>query len=289
MLFKKPIPFLEAIAMRRAKKLLPTTLGSKELSALAPAIRERAMFSARVTNTQFLSKADKLINGIVSPTSSTGPGARKSPLSRIEARAELQNYLDSIQYKAPKASGPEGPTPRRGKAGSLQDLSSNRRIDLIVDTNVKMAHGFGQHAIANDPDIIDAIPCQELYRLGNRKVPRDWVTRWTAAGGKIYGGRMIARKDSSVWTSISRFGSAYPPFDFNSGMWTREIFRREAEELGVITNRDVIKPDTRNFNDNVEATFPKGVSKGLATAVLDAFKDIAVLEAGKLILKGATV
>ncbi len=276
MLFSKPIPFKEAIASRKAKKLLPTTLGSRELAELAPEIRERAMFSARVTDTQFLANADRLINDIVS-TQGTGLGKRTSPLSRIEARAELQNYLDSIRYKAPK-----------GKEGTLQDLSSNGRLDLIVDTNVKMAHGYGQFAVQNDPDIIDAIPCLELIRNEPRKEPRtNWPQRFVAAGGALYGGRMIARKDSPVWSNLSRFGLPYPPFDYNSGMGTREIFRREAEELGVIKRSDIVKPQERNLNDNVEASVPKGLSKGLATAVLDAFKDIAVLEAGKLILKGA--
>jgi hypothetical protein len=29
--------------------------------------------------------------------------------------------------------------------------------------------------------------------------------------------RMIARKDSPIWEALSRFGTPYPPFDFNSG------------------------------------------------------------------------
>jgi len=277
-IFDKPIPFLEAIASRKAKKLLPTTLGSRELAELAPEIRERSFFSAKVAKLPFLKKADRLINDIVS-TQGTGLGERTSPLSRIEARAELQNYLDSIQYEAPK-----------GKKGGLQDLSSNGRLDLIVDTNVKMAHGYGQFAVQNDPDIMDDIPCLELIRNEPRNEPRtDWPQRFVSAGGQLYGGRMIARKDSPVWTSLSRFGLPYPPFDYNSGMGTREIFRREAEELGVIKRSDIVKPQERSFNDNVEAPFPKGISKGLATAVLDAFKDVAELEAGKLILKGAAV
>lgn len=276
MIFSNPIPFAEALASRKAKRLLPTKAGSRELAKLGPQILNQAMFSAKVTNSQFLAQADKLINGIVSPLSSSGPDGRKSPLSRIEARAELQNYLDSIKYQAPK-----------GKEGGLQDLRSNARINLIVDTNVKMAHGFGQNTLENDPDILDDIPCKELYRLGARKAPRDWISRWLDNGGKLYSGRMIARKDDPVWTAISRFGNAWPPFDYNSGMWTREITRTEAEQLGVIKRSTVVKPSAAKLTDNVSATMPQGISKGLADALLNAFKDTAVLEAGKLILKGA--
>jgi len=275
MLFSKPIPFKEAIASRKAKRLLPTSAGSAELAKLAPQIRERAMFSARVTDKDFLVRADQLINGIVSPLSSPGgkPG-RKSPLSRIEARGKLQDYLDSIQYEAPK-----------GKEGSLQDLRSNARINLIVDTNVKMAHGYGQFAMENDPEILDDIPCKELYRLGARKTPRDWISRWAAAGGKLTSGRMIARKDDPIWTKISRFGNGYPPFDYNSGMWTREIFRSEAEDLGVIKRSDIIKPQERGFNEDVSASMPKGISKGLAGVL----KQVFTVVGEKLILEGVAI
>jgi hypothetical protein len=39
------------------------------------------------------------------------------------------------------------------------------------------------------------------------------------AGGQIFGGRMIALKSDPIWTAISAFGTPYPPFDYNSGMW----------------------------------------------------------------------
>ena len=68
---------------------------------------------------------------------------------------------------------------------------------------------------------------------------------------------MIARKDDPIWTQISRFGTPYPPFDFNSGMETRGIGRREAVALGVIGATEAVQPKPRGFNDDVEAAAPK--------------------------------
>lgn len=268
----KPTPFKEALQSRRVKKLMPTTAGTAELSKLAPAIRERAMFSARVTNVDFLSRADSLVNNLVSPASVTATGAQA--FNPIEARTQLKEYLASVNYQ-----------PEEIDAGGLKDLSSDRRLNVILDTNTKMAHGYGQFAQANDADIIDAFPCQELYRLEERKEKRAWRDRWVRAGGKLYGptARMIARKDDPIWTAISRFGTPYPPFDFMSGMWVEEVDRAEAETLGVIKRSDIIEPQTRQFNEAVEAAVPD-VSKSLLKSIAAAFGKSIKLEAGKLIL-----
>lgn len=275
MLFNSPIPFAEAIASRKVKQLLPTVAGSAEIARLAPEIRERAMFSARVEDANFLARADRLINGIVSPASSPGAGGgRTSPFNEAEARTAIKEYLASIGYQ-----------PDEKKAGGLQDLSSDMRLNLIIKTNNDMAAGAGQFTVQNDPDILDAFPCLKLYRLESRKEERDWERRWVRAGGKLFAGRMIARKDDPVWRAISAFGNPYPPFDYNSGMWTEEVSRTEAEQLGVIRRSTVVAPQKLSFNKGVEAAFPQNVSTGLADAILEAFKGIAKLQAGKLIME----
>lgn len=270
----KPTPFKEALKAREVKKLMPTQAGTAELSRLAPEIRERAMFSARVTNLDFLQRADGLINNLVSPNAVKAAGGMA--FNPIEAKAQLREYLASVGYQ-----------PDEADRGGLKDLSSDLRLNVILDTNVKMAHGYGQFAQQNDADLIDSFPCLELYRLESRKEPRKWRERWVRAGGKLSGaGRMIARKDDPIWTAISRFGQPYPPFDFNSGMWTEEVGRKEAEELGVIKRSDVIEPQSRNFNEDTEAAMPD-VSDSLLSAVLEAFGETIKLEAGKLILQTA--
>ena len=265
-----PIPFAEALASRTIRQLLPTAAGSAELARLAPEIRERAFFSARVEDMNFLARADRFINGIVSPASS--PGARPdraSPLNPVEARTALKDYLAAAGYQ-----------PEPGTTGGLRDLSSDTRLNLILKHNTDLAAGAGQFAVQNDPDIIDAFPALELIRREAREEERDWHSRWAAAGGHLYAGRMIARKDDPIWTDISAFGTPYPPFDFNSGMGTREIDRAEAEALGVVKRSTVVEPQTRGLNEKIEINFPQDISSGLADILQTVFETAA----GKIIL-----
>jgi hypothetical protein len=65
---------------------------------------------------------------------------------------------------------------------------------------------------------------------------------------------MIALKTDPVWAAISRFGTPYPPFDFNSGMGVRDISRRECLSLGIIAEDWRPENDpVQDFNANVEA------------------------------------
>lgn len=249
MLFSSPIKFVEALKSRKLKKLMPTSASSAQIQQLAPEIRERAFFMARVNHAGMVAKTDHVI------AAALGDGT--DAINPATARAELKIHLQSIGYD------PDNPLTgfEPAKAGSLRDLSSDARLNLVLDTNLKMAHGYGQFEKANDPDILDAFPCWELYRLESRKEERAWHSRWVAAGGKLYGsGRMIARKDDSIWSNLGPFGLPYPPFDYNSGMWTEEIDRDEAEALGVIKSSTVVAQQDRGFNDEVQGAVPSGLT-----------------------------
>ena len=65
---------------------------------------------------------------------------------------------------------------------------------------------------------------------------------------------MIALVNDPIWTEISRFGTPYPPFDFNSGMWTRPVSREEATEFGLVNDHTRITPQDRGFNDDLQLT-----------------------------------
>ena len=272
-IFSKPVPFDEALNSSRIKKLLPTAASSAELSKLNAEIRERARFMARVNHAGFISHLDAGITSLLNPSDRSGPA------DAAELRLQLKQHLASIGYDP--ENPPEGFEP--AKPGSIRDISSDSRLDLTIDTNTRMAYGYGQHLKSNDPDILDAFPCRELLREESRKEEREWRQRWIGAGGKLYGGgRMIARKDDPIWPAISAFGNPYPPFDWNSGMGVEEVDRAEAEALGVIKPSTVVQRDDRSFNQDVAVAMPKGISSGLATALQTVFKvagEMLILEA----------
>ncbi len=247
MLFTEPLPFKDALASAKVKAILPTNLTSEQLSQLPAAVRERSLFSARVANTSFLDELQGTIGDILEPFK--GPRGATEGLGLAEARLQLTDVLDRFNYV------PDAPE-------TITDLSSDQRLNLILETQTKMARGYGQWAEGQDESILDAWPAQELYRGEDRKEPRDWPQRWQEAGGTLYEspvsdypeGRMIALKNDPIWEEISAFGLPYPPFDFNSGMDIRDISRQEAEQLGILTGDEAPEPQERDFAKDLEAS-----------------------------------
>jgi hypothetical protein len=221
------------------------------------------MFSARVANASILQEMSDKIGRIVEQAA--GGGAPGSYMDAGKFREEMRDFLDSIGYVPPAPTGNK-------MIDELVDLTSQRRLDLIVKTNVSMARGYGQHVQSYSPELLDAFPCQELFRLGQRKEPRDWQTIWRDKGGTIYGGRMIAEKGDAIWADISRFGNPYPPFDFGSGMWVKDVPRAVAVRLGVISKGDKIKakPTALKGKFQIGDAFSSEIASQLRGALHDA-------------------
>lgn len=250
MTFRTPLPFAEALESRQVRQLLPTDFRTRLLDQIPAQLRERAIFSAGVTKVEVLQQFEE---GITALTTGTG--------DRATQRAEAKKLLDSLGYR-----------PVEGEEGTLTDLSSDARLNLILDTNTEMAFGYGQWKQGQDPAILDQWPAQELIRVRDSRVPRDWAQRWTEAGGEFYGQRMIALKNSPIWTRLSRFGLPYPPFDFNSGMGVQDVDRTEAVALGLIDRDTELLPQDRDFNQDLQAA-PEVSAGALQEQMLATLRD----------------
>lgn len=252
MLFRAPIPPKDALASHEVKALFPTTLSSEEIMSLPAEFREGARFSAKMMNAAHVAEIHRVVGEIVNPR--LGGRGSIEGMDIATARLALKDSLERIRYEAPP-----------GKAGTIEDHGSDQRLNLILRTNVGMMRGYGHWKQSNTEGALDLFPCAELYRREERNEPRDWPAIWTAAGGVLYDGRMIAPKDSDIWVAISRFGLPYPPFDFNSGMWTRDVDYDTAVALGVIPPDYLPKPQERPLID-LRAAAPE--DKGIRDALL---------------------
>lgn len=248
MIFRAPIPFLEAIDSREVRQILPTEFRTELLQEIPAQLRERAFFSAGVQNATFLERASQAISDLAAGT--TDRATQRLALKRLAAELGIQ--------------------PPEGEAGTLTDLTGDRRLNLILDTNLEMAQGYGRWAQGQDSAILDQWPAQELIRVIESKDKRDWATRWAEAGGRFFGNRMIALKNDPVWTRISRFGLPYAPFDFNSGMDVQDVDRDEAVAFGLINRDTELLPQDRDFNQDLQAT-PEIRSESLRTALQEHF------------------
>ena len=230
----QPMEYADALAFARQRGVLPTTLTSDELQALPAEIRRSAFFSSQVTEAGLLQDMQDQL-GELTRGVSDGPGLG---LDQPTVRLKLKQIIARSGYQ-----------PAAGRQGTISDLRTDARLNLIIETQQRLAQGYGQFQRANSGGARLAFPAQELVRLYQRRVPRGfeeikgrivernpkyWLDRWQAAGGEVYDGRMIALKDSPVWEGISRFGTPWPPFDFNSGMGVKNVGRRECLRLGLI-------------------------------------------------------
>lgn len=240
----------------RGRRVLGTTLSSRELTRLGGDVRRLAVFSARQANLDFVQAiADTLDEMLVgaTPASEALRAAGEAPLvlSGPAATERLMKLAEELELQ------PRDPD----QVGTIQDVTSFGRADLIVRTQQDIAAGFGRYVAENDADVLDAFPARELIRVvepSDPKRKRNWEARWKAAGGRLFAGRMIAAKDDPVWQALGdgaggyddALGNPFPPFAFNSGMDVEEVEREEAERLGVIQRNQRITPDSLTLADH---------------------------------------
>lgn len=123
---------------------------------------------------------------------------------------------------------------------SFRDLCDEDWLNGVLDLNCSLRCNWRQYNVSQRA--LDAAPAQELYRAFHRKFPRDWIQRWTKAGGQLHDGRMIALNDDPIWYALSDFGFPFPPFALGSGMGVRSIDRKTAMELGLIDLHRQVSP-----------------------------------------------
>lgn len=244
-----------------------------------PDVMRHAFWSAKTTDYGYLRKMLRSLQDLADPQSAAsagsdlGPrpsalGSRRVPLSAGNFRVAMREALASIGYSPGAAGVPED---------SVEDLASDRRLDLIIHMRTRMVWGGAAHK--RRQEALDDFPCQELVRFEERIIKRNWPQRWreaaaatgdvAAAGVLQRHGRMIARADSPIWRELSRFGTPHPPFDYNSGMWTESVSRDEAVALGVIESAAVIQPDPTEIPEDLPLTpSPETPGSAALTAAL---------------------
>jgi hypothetical protein len=228
--------------------LLPTTLGSADLRTQIEAeIRALSVFSARVHNA-------RVLDAIAKWSAKLAAGATDLATARLEILKVLREVGYTPEGGFPDA--PDGAVPP-AEPGTLQDITSQRRLDLILKTLRALARGRAQQIRGMQPDRLRAFPAYELYRAADRDEKRKWGgkhdgtpprhrgdidprPRWTIAGGTLYEGRLLAFKGDPVWGELgssANFDDAldvdFSPFAYGSGMDLIEVPADECERLGM--------------------------------------------------------
>ena len=264
----EPTPFREAMRRNAVRRVMPTGLGSAELQRLNADVLRSSFFSARTMYEDLLTRYQRGIDALLSPRRVTRIDPElgvevsvNEGLSEAELRTEIKLMLDRLGY-----------APDEEIAGTIQDLRSDGRINLVIKTNMQIAQGYGAWRQGMDEGAIDAFPAFELVRVQDAHEPRDWRVRWDAAGRAVSDwdalrcranhGRMAARKDSPIWQALGdgaggfesdALHNPYPPFAFNSGMDVDDVSLTEAIELGLIQPGQRVTPQVQGFAEGMVA------------------------------------
>jgi hypothetical protein len=223
-----PMTIFDAARSAGAREVMETALGTEGLREKGAEILARSVFCARGSNAIFVSDLKTIIDRLT-----------QGDIGEGQARTAIWESLRALGY-TPEGGFPDTPPGEvpPAVAGTLQDLSSFRRRDLIVRTQLDLMRGAGQQTRGHTPDHLQLWPAWELVRVEDKKTPRDWPSRWTVAGGKP--GPMIALKADPVWGELGSYdnfqdalGVDHPPFAFDSGMGWREVSADECASLGI--------------------------------------------------------
>lgn len=227
------------------KELLPTSLGSEEIrEQIARDILARSIFSARMESAHYLKRLREICTEILT-------GER----DKASAIADLGSLLEQM-----------GHSPLDD--GSLMNPASERRLQLILDTQRQMATSVALLSEQTEATVW-LYPAWELSRRETRRIPReDWPYRWQAAGDAvgwesaltlrgITGSRMIALKSSPIWAALGAgaggytdtLGNPYPPFAYGSGLDWDEVDRDECIAMGLISaDEDIAAPGSQSLS-----------------------------------------
>ena len=224
----------------RVKVTVPAAgMSSADWDGVDPDIRERAYWTAREGCYARVQGFRDRCQGIVDGN-----------LSEADALREIRAMLRATGYQ-----------PEPGTEGTIQDLSTDARQRLILDTNVAMVQ---ERAYRDSMMGSLAYPAQRLVRIRYSRQPRDWDARWREAAaavnyeGVATDGSYIALLTSPIWRKLSRFDLPYPPFDFNSGMGVDPVDYEEAQRHGLTIPEATIEGmDGESLNASLEASIGK--------------------------------
>jgi hypothetical protein len=252
------LPLNEAIALASQRKIIPTSLDTKGIrEALTPEMRRRAIFSAQTTNASYLAEMKKQALKLAS-----GEG------DMAAARLALKRKLKALGYDP--ETGFDGDGTGTGAKGSIQDLSSDARLNLILKTLHGTIHGTARRQRETEPERIVLFPAWELVRTEPRDQERtDHEDRFERSGGEVIDGKMIAWKWTDVWRRLGSsdvfddgLDTEFTPYWFNSGMNQRErslpVSERYLGKMAILKGGPGDKEFTLPANDFPPLRAPLG-------------------------------
>ena len=246
MQFVQPIPFHDAVGLLGNKTVVASGLDTAAWQMVPVGLRQRAFFSSKIENARFLQRTKDLLNDFLTKAKEevTLKNGTKVWKLKVGSRADFVQKVR--EFALAEGMGPLDPKDK----GTLQDITSEKRISLIFKIQTESAYGYGDWLQGMNPVVLNEYPAWQFYRQMAVKTPR--VIHQQNEG-------VIQLKTNlSFWltmnsSAIGGFDVPYGPWGFGSGMWTRDVDRSKAEALGLIDRGEVLKPAIEDFNKHLAA------------------------------------
>jgi hypothetical protein len=202
----QPMDFAGARAAIQQKSILPTTLDSAQIAASWSAeTKASSFFSATNASEDILSELQtetQALMNLLTPIDGIVDGN-----DLASAVLRLQNFIANSGWQRPDDVEP----------GSLADLSSYRRIALVLNTQVQQASAVGNYRQQQEPEQKALYPYLR-YIADPRPTRRP--DHWRLNG-------LILPKDHPFWRGHTG------PWDYNCFCTVEELSALEAENEGV--------------------------------------------------------
>ncbi|HSM84595.1 MAG TPA: hypothetical protein VLT16_00530 [Candidatus Limnocylindrales bacterium] len=272
MQFVKPMPFDEAVQKLGDKTPIGSALLSAEWQDVPVALRERALFSSQVENVRFLQRAQGALDDfLTSSREDLGDG-----VTALKTGSRAQFIEQMREFALSEGMGPID----ESMAGGLRDITSERRLGLIFDTQTRQANDYGYWRQGMNADVLDEFPAQRFIRVQDVKQERDSHKKFE---------NQVYLKSDPIWADVINedFHVPWGPWAWGCGHDVEDVDRDEAESLGLLQPGDQVEPDTRNFNENLQAS-TAGLEPELVQKLQDEFGDQLVVEGDTMRWRGGS-
>ena len=238
MQFITPLPFQEAIDKLDAKSIIGSQLSSSEWADVPVELRERAFFNSRVESAQLLQRMDDLVSDFL-----TGRKIENGTGETVLSVGSRAAFVDQMQtYLA--ASGIER------TSGGLQDITSQARLGIIFDTQVRQSHDYGNWKQGMDPDVLDAFPASRFIRVQDVREPRQSHIQYE---DQVY------LKTDPIWHLVINkdFGVPWGPWGWGCGHDVEDVDRKWCETHGLLHPGQRVTPSNFGFNHGLGASMKR--------------------------------
>lgn len=250
----KPLPFEDAIAFLLGKEQLPAEWDAAMWQDQEADFRNKAFWSSRVENARFLDRAQGLIFDYLAKVREnvTTPSGERTTALKVGGRGDFVLKMREFMMEEGMAKPHEF---KDVDQNDVEDIRSMARLNLIFDTQVRSAYGYGQWKQGMTPAALAAFPAARLVRERGVKLPRP---RHQANLGEVL------LKTDPRWAEyhngrdIGGFGVPWGPYGFNSGVTQRNVSRAEAVKLGLQVQDHPLKSGTgEKVTDGLQASVRK--------------------------------